>query len=174
MGDWEGTLLYIMVLKKLKSGYKFLMKNVFNIIFGFPIFTMGNICKLKLNKYGRIANEVLSFECLKVRFPHFHFVQWRVLVSLVYHFRGRVKIGPLLLGVYSPAKILAEENSNTLMILYLIIIQDSSDGKMVVGADHCSQQLSSLLHSGQTRTPVLMSGISAPVCVRLNWKNSTR
>ena len=32
-----------------------------------------------------------------------------------------------------------------------------------VGTDHRSQRLSSLPHSGRTRTPVLMSGTSAPV-----------
>ena len=37
-----------------------------------------------------------------------------------------------------------------------------------VGADHRSQRLSSLLHSGRTRTLVLMSGTSAPVYVQLN------
>ena len=37
-----------------------------------------------------------------------------------------------------------------------------------VGADHRSQRLSSFLHFGRTRTPVLMSGTSAPVYVQLN------
>ena len=39
-----------------------------------------------------------------------------------------------------------------------------------VGADHRSQRLSSLLHSGRTRTPVLMSGTVGPLYVRLKLK----
>ena len=42
--------------------------------------------------------------------------------------------------------------------------------KWQVGADHRSQRLSSLLHSGRTRTPVLMSGTVGPLYVRLKLK----
>ena len=42
--------------------------------------------------------------------------------------------------------------------------------KWQVGADHRSQWLSSLLHSGRTQTPVLMSGTVVPLYVRLKLK----
>ena len=42
--------------------------------------------------------------------------------------------------------------------------------KWQVGADYRSQRLSSLLHSGRTRTPVLMSGTVVPLYVRLKLK----
>ena len=47
--------------------------------------------------------------------------------------------------------------------------------QQLVGFDHRPWRLDSLLHTGRTQTPVLLSGTSAPVCVcTVKLKNSTR
>ena len=46
--------------------------------------------------------------------------------------------------------------------------------QQLVGVGSRSQRSNSLSHTGRTQTPVLLSGTSAPVCVQLKLKNSTR
>ena len=47
--------------------------------------------------------------------------------------------------------------------------------QQLVGVDHGPRPLDSLLHTGRTQTPVLLSSTSAPVCVRtVKLKNSIR
>ena len=77
--------------------------------------------------------------------------------------------------------LVVEENSSTLMIIYLTIIQVSNDGKCRYNEETAAsgrqippRQLDSLLHTGRTQTPVLLSGTSAPICVRtVKLKNCT-
>ena len=40
--------------------------------------------------------------------------------------------------------------------------------QQLVGVGSRSQRFDSLPHTGRTHTPVLLSGTSAPVCMRLN------
>ena len=115
---------------------------------------------------------------------------WRIIclilsmlgVPLGYCFRGWDQASHCRQGFILVLKwLVAEENSSTSMIIYLIIIQVSNDGKCryneataASGRQIPPRQLDSLLHTGRTQTPVLLSGTSAPICVRtVKLKNST-